>query len=206
MVQANLEGRKTNTRRLNGLERMNEYPEDWKPYVGDCHIDKKGRLNQKFFNNRGFSDHAICPYGKVGDVIWVRETFAPCTDGIPAFKANYSDETLAHKLNKGMWKPSIHMPKVFSRIWLEIEKVKVERLHDISEEDAMEEGVKYVRRTSGYCFFNYKIGDYTFPSTAKKSFESLWKKINGIESWDANPWVWVIQYKVLSTTGKPQNI
>ncbi len=95
MVQGLLENRKTMTRRLNGLERMNETPDNWNPYVGDFRIDKKGRLNQKFFNTNGFSDHAICPYGKVGDLLWVKETIklgAWRSDGRLAFDYKASPE------------------------------------------------------------------------------------------------------------------
>lgn len=210
MVQAILAFLKGMTRRTRGLERMNLEPNNWKPYDGDVFIDKKGRLNQKFFNLNGHSDHAICPYGKAGDVLWVRETVGKQwrRDSVGGSSTIFIYKANGTELQPGMkWKPSIHMPKDAARIWLQVEEIKVERLHDISEEDAESEGVQWIRRTSGICFMDYVIGEYVFPMTAKNSFKSLWKKINGNDwniGWDLNPWVWVVKFKTLSTTGKPQ--
>jgi len=219
MVQAILEGRKTMTRRIHGLERMNEDPEIWKPYKGDLFIDKKGRLNQKFFNVNVHSDHAVCSYGQPGDVLWVREKFA-CTLGkyepettysyfadsfhwsfFPEDKTNsetacqWHDDDLAKEV---AWKPSIHMPKTAARIWLQVEEIRVERLQDIIKEDAIAEGI--LKEDQHYHDYNNAVPCLG----AISSFQSLWESINGgVESWLANPWVWVVKFKVLSTTGKP---
>ena len=244
MVQANMDNRKTMTRRTVGLDEINGNPDGWNPYIGDFFIDKKGRVNQKFFNG-SYSTHVICPYGQPGDLLWVREAHRKCDDGIYAYKADYTEDILNNQLNKGIWKPSLHMPKSAARIWLQVEGIRVERLNDISEEDAMAEGVSWIRRTSGICFMDYRIGEHIFPFTAKKSFQTLFLSINGKPkpqrefgekgkivsytaiAWDqedfdinwakyngkyrqrrlyvtTNPWVWVVKYKVLSTTGKPQ--
>ena len=105
------------------------------------------------------------------------------------------------------------MPKAAARIWLEVVSVRVERLHDITEESAKAEGIlshesaidktvrykDYLADASGYGASEY---DWPTDGLAKDSFKSLWHSINGAESWDANPWVWVVEFKVLSTTGR----
>jgi hypothetical protein len=102
------------------------------------------------------------------------------------------------------WKPSIHMPKDVCRIWLEVTNVRAERLHDITEEDARAEGIREFTKDDKLC--KYGLPDWNWQDmfrTAKQSFMQLWCMINGFESWNENPWVWVIEFKVLSTTGKP---
>ena len=191
MVQAILEERKTQTRRTKGLESINENPDNW-TFIG---------FDGKFFNFQNNANPTImtgipCPYGKPGDILWVRETFAEYYDPnghlhtpIIAYKAD-------DNANPVRWKPSIHMPKAAARIWLEIVSVRVERLHDISEQDAVCEGVE---RIADYGTTGYKL--YTDPDKAysdidaKWSFESLWESINGKDSLEANPWVWVIEFK-----------
>jgi hypothetical protein len=121
---------------------------------------------------------------------------------------------------KHPYSPSIHLPKWCSRIWLEVTDIKVERLQDISPHDASDEGVEYwnVDKDAfegGELVADYKnymwrddeeYKDYHFPHYANpvKSFFSLWEKINGKESLEENPWVWVVSFKVISTTGKPK--
>jgi hypothetical protein len=102
---------------------------------------------------------------------------------------------------KQPFKPSIHMPKEAARIWLQVENVRVERLKEISEDDAIAEGVEKVDDGP----FPWKhYGDCnTFCSDARTSFRSLWEEINGFNSWQANPFIWAINFIVLSTTGKP---
>lgn len=178
-----------------------------------------------------------CPYGQVGDVLWVREAWRLVgwnfEQGLMTIE--YKDGNMlickAYDLNEdSMWlldqvealetkgyikpsptekdafvftdkklafKPSIHMPKSAARIWLKITKIKVERLQDISEEDAMNEGVEYEWYDQSR---NIKI------EAAKSLFKKLWQVINGRESWEANPWVWAIEFEVLSTTGKPTEL
>ena len=135
-----------------------------------------------------------CPYGEVGDVLWVRETFNS-DYGFKDMEGNVVPPGILYKakvssLPNGLkWKPSIFMPKSIARIWLQITSIKVERLKDISEEDAIAEGVETTK--TGY-------KDYITEgsiSDAYWSFYSLWYKINGRESWDSNPWVWVIEFK-----------
>ena len=134
-----------------------------------------------------------CPFAdEPGDRLWVKETFTLHTTakelGNPiVFYRARNDEILS----KNKWKPSIFMPRWASRLALEIKTVRVERLQDISEEDAKKEGVQQFE--GGY--FNYIAGEPFQGMTAKQSFETLWQSIHGSESWQANPWLWVIEFK-----------
>lgn len=99
---------------------------------------------------------------------------------------------------KKKWKPSIHMPRTACRILLEITGVRVERLHEISEADAQAEGVERVVAGVGwrrYCDPDSEEVGVPPCGDARRSFRSLWKFINGDESWNANPWVWVVEFK-----------
>lgn len=120
-------------------------------------------------------DNYVCPYGQSCDRLWVRETFwQPRDKSETLFKADGAI------LGCGKWKPSIHMPRWASRITLEIVSVRVERLNDISEQDARAEGAPPLDAT-GY----------------RGGFFHLWQSINGHDSLDANPWVWVVEFRRL---------
>lgn len=168
MVQAILAGRKTQTRRV--VKRQS-----------DCNPMVQG-------HDWEISElHAHCPYGQPGYVLWVRETWAPALDTY-AYKANYANDILSQPQNKGMWKPSIHMPREACRLWLKITSVRVERLQDITELDALAEGAPPIRWNDQYM--------------ADDWFCDIWQTINGPGSWDANPWVWVVEFE---RTDKPAN-
>ena len=130
-----------------------------------------------------------CPYGQPGDRLWVRETFARI-DGQTRpwietdYQATYTHgDRLGDTLGiKKRWTPSIHMPRHASRITLEVTGVRVERLQDISEADAIAEGVRNSLHLPGGRF-------------ARENFEHLWWTIHGDGSWESNPWVWVIEFK-----------
>lgn len=115
--------------------------------------------------------------------LWVRETFLETVstdDGIHyEYKADYS-ETMT---NDVCWKPSIFMPKEACRIRLRVEDIRVERLHDISDEDCKAEGL-----TAPMITDHPKGGWYV-------AYKSLWESINGKGAWNKNPWVWVIEFK-----------
>jgi hypothetical protein len=129
-----------------------------------------------------------CPYGQPGDRPWVRETFCDlgAGDNRIIYKASFDDLTAEMMRQSGhgtpIWKPSIFMPRWASRITLEIVNVRVERVQDISEEDAKAEGV-------------------TCPSfiNPRQAYYDLWDSINAERGygWDVNPYVWVIEFKVL---------
>jgi hypothetical protein len=176
MVQAILEGRKTQTMRIVKGINIGENSNDTVNYsmksAMGTNIEKE-RLGECFF---GIGDY--CPYGKVGDVLWVRETFG--TGGYFKTGWNYKASDELPKYEK--WKPSIHMPKSACRIWLQITNIRVERLHDISEADAVAEGINTSKIS----------GDYNH--TPVQEFQDLWNSINGKESWDSNPWLWVLEF------------
>lgn len=136
-----------------------------------------------------------CPYGQPGDRLWVRETWArDDEDGALFYRADVglggdADDWERNRLDgvpRYRWRPSIHMHRRASRITLEITGVRAERLQDISEADAIAEGVKNSLHLPGGRF-------------AKENFAHLWWTINGDGSWEANPWVWVIEFKRVNT-------
>ena len=142
------------------------------------------------------------PYGRPGDRLWVRETFGFSGSGyIPDihFRATNPEAPIL-----GRWHPSIHMRRIDSRITLEITSVRVERLQEISEADAQAEGVEDVTaqvapRDPEFRFWRrYRDGGLNgYTGNAIASYASLWTEINGPGSWDANPWVWVIEFRRL---------
>ncbi len=186
MVRALLDGRKTQTRR----------PIKWKQTrfteIGEREDGSKWPWSED-------AEHACdfwhpCPFGAVGDRIWVREAFrvhSRATDvATLVYKASernsWTEQTRRVPVavcNKPAtpekWTPSLHMPRWASRILLEITGVRVERLRSMSQDDARAEGVI---AASG-------------PMEAGLAFRELWDSIYGEESWKANPWVWVIEFK-----------
>ncbi|MEE4683594.1 hypothetical protein V2K59_01950 [Pseudomonas alliivorans] len=133
-----------------------------------------------------------CPYGQPGDRLWVREAWqadaqvdsvAPrdLSQGEPILYPadGASRQTGCSMITPGKTRPSIHMPRWVSRILLEITDVRVERLNDISQEQAALEGV------------DCDMSAWTF----RDHFQKLWESINGVESWNANPWVWAVEFK-----------
>lgn len=182
LVRAILEGRKTQTRRVVKADWIQSERAPLQTNPGRFHFWCSGEHD--------------CPFGKPGDLIYVRETwmdlqgtgveyisdgklqrYAYAADTPPG---SYGDE--CRKEYGLKWRPSIHMPKSAARIWLEITGVRVERLQEISEADAIAEGVPNSLHLPGGRF-------------ARENFEHLWRVINGDGSWEANPWVWVIDFK-----------
>lgn len=206
MVHAKQAGRKNMTRRTSGLDDFNIDPENWQ--LHGLEVDKEGVLRAKFLHNSFPGVHmARCPYGKKGDILWVRETWQHWLGdtGQPTGAYIYkSDDDGSNGIG---WKPSIHMPKEAARIWLEVTDVRVERLQDITEDDARREGVLLHER--GIHWLNYldqeaKVTQFIYKlHTARDSFKTLIQLLHGREIWFNNPWVWVLSFKVLSTTGKP---
>ncbi|MGF3775074.1 hypothetical protein [Salmonella enterica] len=200
MVRAILDGRKTQTRRIMKLQ----------PEIlgsGLRYITESRKQNEvgKYFwcisdalGMRARSAVFACPFGDVGDRIWVRETYrvhSRATDVATlvyraSVRNSWTEQT--HRVpvavcNKPAtpekWTPSIHMPRWASRILLEITDVRVERLRDLSEEDAKSEGI--IPSAGGVLpGWEYRI-----------NFRDLWMDIYGTDNWEANPWVWVIEFK-----------
>lgn len=213
MVRAILDGRKTQTRRVMKVQpkpsetRPGDFWFSSKKLESMVHVSDFTPGNSPIADCHLFFQEHCCPFGQAGDRLWVRETFA-------AFDADWKHPGKPHDLKDGPWpnivypasvakipdgtcRPSIHMPRWASRITLEITAVRVERLNDISEEDAKAEGVK----PAGDMLPDYPDtfltpkGDF---ATAKVAFQRLWQSIYGEESWRANPWVWVIEFKQVS--------
>lgn len=183
MVQAILEGRKTQTRRI------------LKDTAEDCDDDGHPLV-------RGKNDklhRATCPYGKPGDRLWVRESFA--YDGEVGGKefflyAATDSRCQIDSYEPVKWTPSIHMPRRASRIDLEITGARVEHLQDISEEDSLAEGCFKSEHDNYFHSTLHPIkGTYQCWISARQAYEKLWERINGDGSWDANPWVWVVEFK-----------
>lgn len=205
MVEAILSGRKKQTRRV-----LKPQPQPSKRYKNAWNIEYKNHaafnvsiedLNTEFL---GVLNH--CPFGKIGDILWVRESFyTPIFERLNGkyyYKADLERQGWSFK-----WKPSIHMPKAACRIFLEITSIRVERLNSISENDAIAEGIasdtckdhlynKTLTLYKDYLSNNMKL------LPASVSFKTLWQSINGMNSWASNPWVWVIEFKRIE---KPEN-
>jgi hypothetical protein len=195
MVHAILEGRKTQTRRV-----LSKQPLDVIPYQGELAGQRWVGLMQRD-PNKGLIFK--CKYGQAGDRLWVRETFCVgyeyepgnftalpfhgCDNTRKAFYRATDDD--APEEPKRPWKPSIHMPRWASRITLQIKAVRVERLQEITYGDVLDEGIKY--RGSG---------DHDAEANGYEDFISLWDGINAKRGygWDVNPWVWVIEFKVVT--------
>ena len=137
-----------------------------------------------------------CPYGQRGDRLWVRETFQRFTDdGETLYKADPAgleamNELMRDEYIEARWRPSIHMPRWASRITLEITSVRVERLQDIDISAAQAEGVS----DTGPLILDSAGNEQGGPIA---EYAVLWEQINGPGSWDANPWVWVVEFRRL---------
>lgn len=200
MVRAILDGRKTQTRRVVKSEHdfvATATPEDWARRLasganfgrtiteGDIQqkaAQVKGRTHP-FIDADGLMIGLLCPYGKPGDRLWVRETWGiagdmPHDPGYVEYRANCQGNFNDVGDFIPRWRPSIHMPRWASRILLEITAVRVERLQDISATDCWAEGIQNSTDVDP----SYEYGD-------------LWERIHGSGSWDANPWVWVIEFR-----------
>lgn len=186
MVQGILEGRKTKTRRTKGLEVINKNPNDWRfnrqTDIIDFHADNKTKIGTFIFLDNSINTKALlieCTYN-VGDVLWVRETSYECMSENLKGKFYYKASMLSSWNFK--WKPSIFMPKQACRIFLKIKSIRVERLQEISEEDAIAEGAIQHEKETDWL-------------SAKYGFQMIWETINGKESWDWNPFVWVYEFE-----------
>jgi hypothetical protein len=148
---------------------------------------------------KGTTEHrSICPYGAPGDRLWVRETFAQGVEGCPggiSYRADHFDPKGDGPAHPMKWRPSIFMPRASSRILLEITDVRVQRLQEISDEDARAEGVSDGGCLS--CGNPEPCGCGNPQPDARDGFAWLWQSIHGRASWDANAWVWAITFQRL---------
>ncbi|WP_084977333.1 hypothetical protein [Plesiomonas shigelloides] len=190
MVRAILSGEKTQSRRMVA------------GVMNDNGIQLKKRTKTKSGITTHVLDapkHGLCPYGNVGDRLWVREAFqcGLCTKTSFAYRATHKPEDLEDGWWEPIkWKPSIHMPRLASRITLKVTAVRVERLNDITEADCWAEGILEIDGQ----FSNQEIVDmaarlHLSIEDARVQYALLWESIYGAGSWGKNPWVWVIEFK-----------
>lgn len=138
-----------------------------------------------------------CPYGRKGDRLWVKETFAVDVPGCElqgglSYRADHVDPAGDGPARPMLWKPSIFMARRQSRISLEIVSVDIQRLQEITEADA---------RAEGCAGGNGSIPGYRFSATPLEHFQHVWKELNAARGfgWDVNPWVWVIEFKRITS-------
>lgn len=227
MVRAVLDGRKSQTRRI-----MDPQPE--------IHPDSEGKhwWPAKAFQSMltiedcalpGYEDLAgnACPLGGRGDRLWVREATEIdkqtsdavvlsryCADRAPVLMSGCDDAkfngTIAHWDYSRRTRPSIHMSRWACRLVLEIASVRVERLQNISEADAVAEGVgivtDHMKASSAYGMYYCPMpdGKIHYSDSAVELLKRLWLMIYGVESWDANPWVWVLEFKRITGKNEPK--
>ena len=186
MVRAILDGRKTQTRRA-----VKVPPKPPKPHPNNWQVVLDGAVHKV----------GLCPYGQPGDRLWLRETWqgyrqtnveydeweemeSPKDRHIEPYQPVYKADG---KTFPDTWFPSIHMPREYSRVLLEITGVRVERLQDISKDDCYAEGLRNLNNDMAEFEGAYGL--------VKAIFQKIWEAINGVESWKSNPWVWVIEFK-----------
>lgn len=210
MVRALLADTKTQTRRVvklpheNPLGRWEVLP--WGGPNGGRTRDGQTVPFQNVIGHSRTGEIIGCPYGQPGDRLWVRETFRKI-DGQtqPWIETDYrASYTHGDRLGDLMgmrpprWTPAIHMPRAASRISLEVTGVRVERLQDISYEDALAEGVHNMApAVEDECIQSGETSE-DFARRMRwpqRQYRLLWEQINGPGSWDANPWVWVVEFK-----------
>lgn len=182
MVRAILDGRKTKTRRAIRLDW-------WRCLDPEDHEDRTKVLMQ-------------CPYGHVGDRLWGRETLRRCEDSegsIPLVLYDAGRDPVYQYARPAEWHwansvlPARYMPRWASRIMLEIVDVRVEQVQDISERDAIAEGMMVM---PGHMHGPLIPNAVMVPYTHRDAFEAIWDSINSQRgySWNSNPWVWVIEF------------
>lgn len=191
MVQAILDGRKTQTRRvvkINGCPITS--PKE------SLELTKEGLIYHSICSMSGYYKLLCQP----GDILWVRETWAKVSSGIIEYKADYKEPftgstEIDHIGNKIKWRPSIHMPRTAARIFLKVTNVRVERLQEITPKDAWEEGCR---------IGNFFPWEKHIPELQQQCrdilFKSLWDGLNAKRGygWDINPWVWVYEFERVS--------
>lgn len=177
-VRAILEGRKTQTRRI----------------VKGCALKWLGpsMFVPEYVAN---PENSLCPYGVPGDRLWVREAFR---QGDGSMSVHYRADP--DEVSGGPWRPSIHMPRWASRLTLEIMEVRVQRLQEISEEDARAEGVQALPLQGPYAgrwwTADVSAGLRLHGRSAEQAFNLAWESINWKRApWASNPWVWAIAFR-----------
>lgn len=191
MIRALLEGRKTQTRRIVKPQpfapvHQNCVTNEW----GQCWYDRDGATGEPL---REVWKPLRSPYGKLGDLLWVREAFRPFTCTLsPGCMIEYNATRSDRSDIK--WRPSIHMPRWASRLTLELTEVRVQRLQEISEADAVAEGL--IAETAPNGHITYQIPGELCAQTPVRAYRLLWESINGEEAWERNDWIWALSFRV----------
>jgi hypothetical protein len=210
MVQAIMENRKSKTRRLlrpisNQLEWLNDDLLNAVPKI-EAHFHS-GICEAQLEHPKGGPLTVIpSPYGTTGDLLWVREAFRlhksfdersprevrdlmTADEILPLIR--WEADTVHHPCDWGRYRHGRFLPMALARTWLRITDVRIERIQEITEEDALAEGVAI---DAGHC---YKVAGHPewAHATARGCFETLWGSLHGSESWDSNSWVWVYSFE-----------
>lgn len=221
MVRAILRGEKTCTRRVVTLPQFGSsatpgYDWTWRGIAPVRSVAQQARHPHGCWQDMRHADVVnLCPYGVPGNLLWVRETWQTCTtpedrDISQVVYAADHDGRPGFAEDEWAWRPSIFMPRWAARIELQITSVTMERLHAISADDIVAEGVRVPVDRDGHALV--RVGganspleflDPTKPRTAedhlRAEWAALWCGINGRASWDANPWVWVVRFERAAT-------
>ncbi len=201
MVQAVLEDRKTQTRRI-----IKPQP-DRLVDLGRGPIPYRGAAPPPEMPSAKMSVPIDCPYGFAGDRLWGRENYrldvaydgGKPTDAPPNAAVFYEAGGKVGDGVPGKQHPSIHMPRWATRLVLEVTEIRVQRLNDCSEADALAEGVVWSDRWQGFIVHGVEHPNRDFPvlarATAREMYAALWDVINGSGSWLSNPWIWAVTFK-----------
>lgn len=220
MVRAESEGRKTETRRLSGLKKVNLNPDLWEwkcLVVWDPSNGHGGGLAATFIHTETYEEITLkCPYGQPGDLLYIRETWGigKGYDGLKPTGINFKEATsirrwwAADEPEKPEWvgktRAAIHLPMDAARTWLKIVSITPQRLQDITEDSAKAEGLLFYQDVTGYRFKDYVADasgyghpnhDYPTVATAGLSFFTLIQSIHGPEIVQRNPWLWAIKFE-----------
>jgi hypothetical protein len=232
LVRALLAGTKTQTRRIVKLPHSNPLGQWEPTTVGGPGVrfsDGSPAPEQTAIWHTRTGDAVFCPYGQPGDRLWVREAFrfaasldrlSPSDVGEKALDAGYNTpwaptQFEADGSRAGAWhgfdtpptvttpgklRPGIHMPRWACRLVLEVAAVRVERLQSISQADALAEGVWTAGPAKESGILDRSPGGSVLNHVG--AFRNLWEEINGAGSWEANPWVWVVEFRRAASGGR----
>ena len=191
MVRAILDGRKTQTRRIVKPQPPAEAESVFRQLYSQQTPEFDGAW--QWWDGKPqtpITKPLFCPYGAPSDTLWVRETWARHASGVD-YAADFA---AVSRPQAGPWRPSIHMPRWASRITLRIMDVRVERLQDITQQDAIAEGAPESHSSIDRISRHFGYQDFS-----RSWFAQKWEEINGPGAWDTNPWVWVVAFE----RGKP---
>ena len=200
LIQQNL---KTVTRRTQGLEFVNQDPDAYRflrmegdlaifEQVGFCMTQIEPRIPRQSFPKKSYEDseyilfYIKCPYGQIGDILYVKEVHSLDSRGNLHYKADEPEWiNLLHRRGaRGQWQSSRFMFKKYARIWLEITGLRAERLQEISDSDCQSEGCQYPQWQGSH-------------TSWKGAYKALWDSLNAKRGypWESNSWVWVISFR-----------